>query len=172
MNKTVKISLALLMALSMVASGLGIDIYYHYCGETGNRHTSVYFKTDCGPEESAHNQASCCASEPETVAAESCCHSEEMKRHIDTACTLANHCADEYKHHSEELVTTINNDNDIQLFVPYDIIRTNHLFINNLEETEMAGYLSRMPPLITHPFKKLFIFISMRVSSPEPAELA
>lgn len=172
MNKLIKILLALIMTLSMVASSLGIDIYYHYCGETGDRHTSIYYKTDCSPETDKHNEATC-SSEVDCYNAEaSCCHHDISATDKHDDYEYSNHCSDEHKHYSEELITIISNNDDINFFVPWDVIRINYIYINNLNESGLKNYLLHSPPLIKSPYKKLYIFTGMKISSTEPSEIA
>jgi hypothetical protein len=168
----VKISLALFMTLSMLASGLGIDIYYHYCGETGNRHTSIYYKADCSPETDKHTETSC-GSEIDCPEAEaSCCHHDisAPKKQFDDE--YDNHCSNEHKNYSEELISIISNNDDLNFFVPWDIIRINYIYIEELNQSGLKNYLKQTPPLIKSPYKKLYIFTGMKISSTEPAELA
>ncbi len=120
MGNVVKISLALFMALSMIASGLGVDIYYHYCGHTGDSHTSLFFRTDCGPGETSHGSQSCCGIAPLPVEHdESCCHGNTAA--TATRCAIDSHCSDKYEHHSEEIISTVNYSDEFTFIVACNV---------------------------------------------------
>lgn len=166
--KVVKIFLVLQVVLSILVSGVGVDVYYHYCGKTGNKHTSFYIKAKCSPDEDVHKAGDCCETNIKNVTNRHtiCCHQHTVGE--DTGdMLLSNHCTDEYKQYSADLTSTISKDN-LKLFIPIECIKTNSLYNNEIAEKDCEAYLRRISPLIYKPKFKLFLYFNMKVFPSEP----
>ena len=161
--------MVLQVIISIIISGQGVDIFYHYCGESGLMAVSLYSRANCGNDINRSGYSHCCAVKThEEINHIHCCnnfHTEEKE-------TLKNsQCSDEHKLYLADLTTTVSPFKVI-LLAPVETRLFHQEPTNDLVDKDYENYIRHKPPPIIKPFKKLYLFVNKKDFPSEPAAIS